>query len=91
MLKALQDNDVYELCNNFIKNSVYPFRYRGLQQDTVALGMLEGYGKYVSESTGIKIKGENVLQFPIEEQKRYILRDSELSYQTNRTKPLRDP
>ena len=40
--------------------------------------MLEGYGKYVSESTGIKITGENVLQFPIEEQKRYILRDSQL-------------
>ena len=40
--------------------------------------MLEGYGKYVSESTDIKITGENVLQFPIEEQKRYVLRDAEL-------------
>jgi DNA polymerase, archaea type len=49
-----------------------------LQLDTVATGMLEGYGKYVSESTGIKITGENVLQFPIEEQKMYVLRDAEL-------------
>jgi hypothetical protein len=40
--------------------------------------MLEGYGKYVSDSTGIKITGENVLQFTIEEQKRYVLRDAEL-------------
>lgn len=64
--------------HNFIKNSVYPFRYRDLQLDTVAAGMLEGYGKYVSKSTDIKITGENVLQFPIDEQKRYVLRDAEL-------------
>src|ERR671933_423137 len=64
--------------HNFIKNSVYPFRYRDLHLDTVATGMLEGYGKYVSESTGIKITGENVLQFTIDEQKRYVLRDAEL-------------
>jgi hypothetical protein len=64
--------------HNFIKDSVYPFRYTDLQLDTVATGMLEGHGKYVSESTGIKITGENVLQFPIEEQKKYVLRDAEL-------------
>ena len=64
--------------NNFLKNSVYPFKYRDLQLDTVATGMLEGYGKYVSESTGIKINGDNVLEFPVEEQKRYVLRDAEL-------------
>jgi DNA polymerase, archaea type len=64
--------------HNFIRNSVYPFRYRDLQLDTVTTGMLEGYGKYVSESTGIKITGENVLLFPIEEQKRYVLRDAQL-------------
>ena len=64
--------------HSFIKNSVYPFRYRDLQLDTVASGMLDGYGKYISESTGIKITGENVLQFLIEEQKSYVLRDAEL-------------
>ncbi len=36
------------------------------------------YDKYVSESTGIKITGENVLQFSMEEQKKYVLRDAEL-------------
>ncbi|MFZ0327726.1 MAG: DNA polymerase domain-containing protein, partial [Nitrososphaeraceae archaeon] len=64
--------------HSFIQNSVYPFKYRDLQLDTVARGMLEGYSKYVSGSTGIKITGENVLQFPIEEQKSYVLRDAEL-------------
>jgi hypothetical protein len=78
-LKDKRIIDMYKVFHhNFIKNSVYPFRYRDLQLDTVATGMLEGYGKYVSESTGIKITGENVLQFPIEEQKRYVLRDAEL-------------
>jgi DNA polymerase, archaea type len=79
-LKDKKIIDVYKVFHhNFIKNSVYPFRYRDLQLDTVATGMLEGgYGKYVSESTGIKIIGENVLQFPIEEQKKYVLRDAEL-------------
>ena len=37
-----------------------------------------GYGKYVSESTGIKITGENVTKFPPNEQKKYVLRDAEL-------------
>jgi DNA polymerase elongation subunit (family B) len=78
-LKDKKIIDMYKVFHhNFIKNSVYPFRYRDLQLDTVATGMLEGYSKYVSESTGIKITGENVLQFPIEEQKRYVLRDAEL-------------
>jgi DNA polymerase, archaea type len=78
-LKDKKIIDMYKVFHhNFIKNSVYPFKYRDLQLDTVATGMLEGYGKYVSESTGIKITGENVLQFPIEEQKRYVLRDAEL-------------
>jgi len=63
--------------HGFIKNSVYPFKYRDLQLDTVVTGML-GYGKYVSESTGIKISGENVLQFSTGEQKKYVLRDAEL-------------
>ena len=70
--------------HGFIKNSVYPLKYRDLQLDTVATGML-GCGKYVSESTGIKITGENVTRFPPNEQKKYVLRDAELSYQTNRT------
>jgi DNA polymerase I len=70
--------DMYKVFHHdFIKNSVYPFKYRDLQLDTVASGMV-GYGKYVSESTGIKITGENVLQFPIIEQKKYVLRDAEL-------------
>ena len=78
-LKDKKIIDMYKVFHHsFIKNSVYPFRYRDLQLDTVATGMLDGYGKYVSESTGIKITGENVLQFPIEEQKRYVLRDAEL-------------
>jgi hypothetical protein len=76
-LKDKKIIDMYKVFHhNFIKNSVYPFRYRDLQLDTVATGMLEGYGKYVSESTSVKITGENVLQFPIEEQKRYVLRDA---------------
>ena len=50
--------DMYKVFHHgFIKNSVYPFKYRDLQLNTVAIGML-GYGKYVSESTGIKITGE---------------------------------
>jgi DNA polymerase elongation subunit (family B) len=78
-LKDKKIIDMYKVFHhNFIKNSVYPFRYRDLQLDTVATGLLQGYGKYVSESTGIKITGENVLQFPIEQQKRYVLRDAEL-------------
>jgi DNA polymerase, archaea type len=63
--------------HGFIKNSVYPLKYRDLQLDTVASGML-GYGKYVSESTGIKITGENVTKFTLNEQKKYVLRDAEL-------------
>ena len=63
--------------HGFVKNSIYPLKYRDLQLDTVATGMI-GYGKYISESTGIKISGENVLQFSREEQKKYVLRDAEL-------------
>jgi hypothetical protein len=63
--------------HGFIKNSVYPFKYRDIQLDTVARGMLR-YGKYVNESTGIKITGENVLQFTADEQKKYVLKDAEL-------------
>jgi hypothetical protein len=63
--------------HGFVKNSVYPLKYRDLQLDTVAAGML-GYGKYVGESTGIKITGENVIKFPPAEQKKYVLRDAEL-------------
>jgi DNA polymerase I len=78
-LKDKKIIDMYKVFHhNFIKNSVYPFIYRDLQLDTVATGMLEGYGKYISESTCIKVTGENVLQFPIEEQKMYVLRDAEL-------------
>jgi DNA polymerase, archaea type len=78
-LKDKKIIDMYKVFHhNFIKNSVYPFRYRDLQLDTVATGMLEEHGKYVSESTGIKITGENVLRFTIDEQKRYVLRDAEL-------------
>ena len=77
-LKDKKIIDMYKVFHHgFIKNSVYPFRYRDLQLDTVAMGML-GYGKYVSESTGIKITGENVLQFPADEQKKYVLKDAEL-------------
>lgn len=69
-LKDKKIIDMYKVFHhNFIKNSVYPFRYRDLQLDTVATGILEGYGKYVSESTDIKITGENVLEFPMQEQK----------------------
>jgi hypothetical protein len=49
-----------------------------LQLDVVATGMLEGYGKCISESTGIKITRENALQFSMEEQKKYVLRDAKL-------------
>jgi DNA polymerase elongation subunit (family B) len=63
--------------HGFMKNSVYPLKYRDLQLDTVANGML-GYGKYVSESTGIKITGENVTKFLLDEQKKYVLRDAEI-------------
>ena len=78
-LKDKKIIDMYKVFHHsFIKNSVYPFRYRDLQLDTVASGMLDGYGKYISKSTVIKITGENVLQFSIEEQKSYVLRDAEL-------------
>jgi hypothetical protein len=77
-LKDKQIIDMYKVFHHgFIKNSVYPLKYRDLQLDTVASGML-GYGKYVSESTGIKITGENVTRFPPNEQKKYVLRDAEL-------------
>jgi DNA polymerase, archaea type len=77
-LKDKQIIDMYKIFHHgFIKNSVYPMRYRDLQLDTVANGML-GYGKYVSESTGVKITGENVTRFPPDEQKKYVLRDAEL-------------
>jgi DNA polymerase I len=77
-LKDKQIIDMYKVFHHsFIKNSVYPLKYRDLQLDTVATGML-GYGKYVSESTGIKITGENVARFPRNEQKKYVLRDAEL-------------
>lgn len=78
-LKDKKIIDMYKVFHhNFIKNSVYPFKYRDLQLDTVATGMLDGLGKYVSEYTGIKITGYNVLEFPIEEQKKYVLRDAEM-------------
>jgi DNA polymerase elongation subunit (family B) len=77
-LKDKQMIDMYKVFHHgFIKNSVYPLKYRDLQLDTVATGML-GYGKYVSESTGIKITGENIATFPPNEQKKYVLRDAEL-------------
>src|SRR5215469_4239220 len=77
-LKDKQIIDMYKVFHHgFIKNSVYPLKYSDLQLDTVASGML-GYGKYVSESTGIKITGENVTKFPTDEQKKYVLRDAEL-------------
>jgi DNA polymerase elongation subunit (family B) len=77
-LKDKQLIDMYKVFHHsFIKNSVYPLKYRDLQLDTVATGML-GYGKYVSESTGIKISGENVTRFPSDEHKKYVLRDAEL-------------
>ncbi|MGB6528065.1 MAG: DNA polymerase domain-containing protein [Candidatus Nitrosopolaris sp.] len=77
-LKDKQIIDMYKVFHHgFITNSVYLLKYRDLQLDTVANGML-GYGKYVSESTGIKIMGENVTRFPPNEQKKYVLRDAEL-------------
>jgi DNA polymerase elongation subunit (family B) len=77
-LKDKQIIDMYKVFHhNFIKNSVYPLKYRDPQLDTVVTGML-GYGKYVSESTGIKVKGENVTTFPRNEQKKYVLRDADL-------------
>jgi DNA polymerase elongation subunit (family B) len=77
-LKDKKIIDMYKVFHHgFIKNSVYPLKYRDLQLDTVANGML-GYGKYVSESTGIKITGENVTRFLVSEQKKYVLRDAEL-------------
>ncbi|MGA9152425.1 MAG: hypothetical protein WBZ36_17760, partial [Candidatus Nitrosopolaris sp.] len=77
-LKDKQIIDMYKVFHHgFIQNSVYPLKYRDLQLDTVANGML-GYGKYVSESTGIKITGESVTKFPPDEQKKYVLRDAEL-------------
>jgi DNA polymerase elongation subunit (family B) len=77
-LKDKKIIDMYKVFHHgFIKNSVYPLKYRDLQLDTVATGML-GYGKYVSESTGIKITGENITRFPLIEQKKYVLIDAEL-------------
>jgi DNA polymerase elongation subunit (family B) len=77
-LKDKQIIDMYKVFHHgFIKNSVYPLKYRDLQLDTVATGML-GYGKYVNDSTGIKIAGENVTKFQPGEQKKYVLRDAEL-------------
>jgi DNA polymerase elongation subunit (family B) len=77
-LKDKQTIDMYKVFHHgFIKNSVYPLRYRDLQLDTVANGML-GYGKYVSESTGTKITGKNIRKFPTSDQKKYVLRDAEL-------------
>ncbi|MGB8936911.1 MAG: DNA polymerase domain-containing protein [Candidatus Nitrosopolaris sp.] len=77
-LKDKQMIDMYKVFHHgFIKNSVYPLKYRDLQLDTVATGML-GYGKYVSESTGIKITGEKVTKFQPDEHKKYVLRDAEL-------------
>jgi hypothetical protein len=59
-LKGKQIIDIYKVYHHgFIKNSVNPLKYRDLQLDTVATRML-GYAKYVNESTGIKITGENV-------------------------------
>jgi DNA polymerase, archaea type len=77
-LKDKQMIDMYKVFHHsFVQNSIYPLKYRDLQLDTVATGML-GYGKYVSESTGIKITGENVTRFPPDEQKKYVLTDAEL-------------
>jgi DNA polymerase elongation subunit (family B) len=77
-LRDKQIIDMYKVFHHgFIKNSVYPLKYRDLQLDTVATGML-GYGKYVSESTGIKITGENITKFQPDEQLKYVLRDAEL-------------
>ncbi len=77
-LKDKQMIDMYKVFHHgFIKNSVYPLKYRDLQLDTVATGML-GYGKYVIESTGIKITGEKVTKIQPDEQKKYVLRDAEL-------------
>jgi DNA polymerase, archaea type len=77
-LKDKQIIDTYKVFHHgFIKNSAYPLKYRDLQLDTVATGML-GYGKYVSETNGIKITGENVTRFARNEQKKYVLRDAEL-------------
>lgn len=77
-LKDKKIIDMYKVFyHSFIKNSIYPLKYRDLQLDTVASGML-GYGKYVSESTGIKITGENVTRFSPSEQKKYVLRDAEI-------------
>ena len=42
-LKDKKIIDMYKVFHhNFIKNSVYPFRYRDLQLHTVATGILEG-------------------------------------------------
>jgi hypothetical protein len=87
-LKDKQITDIYKVFHHsFIKNYVYQLNYRNLLLDTVASGML-GYGKYVSELTGIKITGENV---PPNEQKKYVLRDAELVMrliERNNYKPL---
>jgi DNA polymerase elongation subunit (family B) len=77
-LKDKKVIDMYKVYHHgFVKNSVYPLKYRDLQLDTVATGML-GYSKYVSESTGLKIAGHNVIKFSPNEQKKYVLRDAEL-------------
>jgi DNA polymerase elongation subunit (family B) len=76
--KDKQIIDMYKVFHHgFVKNSIYPLKYRDLQLDTVATVMI-GCGKYISESTDFKITGENVLQFSREEQKKYVLRDAEL-------------
>jgi hypothetical protein len=69
-LKDKKIIDMYKVFHHgFIKNSVYPLKYRDLQLNTVASGML-GYGKYVSESIDIKIAGENVARFPPPEEQK---------------------
>ncbi len=45
-LKDKKIIDMYKVFHhNFIKNSLYPFRYRDLYLDTVATGMLEGHNR----------------------------------------------
>jgi hypothetical protein len=54
-LKDKQTIDMYKVFHHgFVKNSIYPLKYRDLQLDTVATGMI-GYGKYIRESTASKL------------------------------------